>query len=361
MNALIDQLAALRLHGMAACAQDLLSPKVTVGRPTLEGLHKHFIAGQSSLGLFSDEAGEFLGGYSMNSDNMMKTVSGFSKLWDGDGVDRVRAGDGSIFLPSVRLATHLMGTPSAIAELLADSVANGQGFLARFLTTEPPSNIGYRLEIDHAPESAATISAMSRHLQTILLTPAPTVDGNPQELEPRQLPLSTEARAALRGYYEQVETAQRPGCEFEGVPGFASKSPEQACRIAGVLTLWADLTAPEVTADTMVGAITLAQYYLGEAKRLCDAAEISTDTSLAEKLRLWLLNIWPAIAERQGRDPNTIVPRDVVQFGPNAIRAPEAVKKHLKTLEAHGWVVQLDSGTEVGGMARKLAYRIVRA
>lgn len=27
MNALIDQLAALRLHGMAACAQDLLASR----------------------------------------------------------------------------------------------------------------------------------------------------------------------------------------------------------------------------------------------------------------------------------------------------------------------------------------------
>lgn len=39
MNALIDQLAALRLHGMAACAQDLLAartpPSLTTALKTL--------------------------------------------------------------------------------------------------------------------------------------------------------------------------------------------------------------------------------------------------------------------------------------------------------------------------------------
>ncbi len=155
--------------------------------------------------------------------------------------------------------------------------------------------------------------------------------------------------------------AQSDGGEFEAITGFASKSPEQAARIAGVLTLWSDLNAPEVTAETMAGAITLAQYYLGEAKRLCEAAEISANINMAEKLRLWLLNSWPKIAVANNRDPATFIPRDVVRFGPNALRVTETAVRHLKTLEDYGWIVQLPPGSEVDGMVRKLAYRIVRA
>jgi hypothetical protein len=337
-----------------------LSPNLTATEPTLEGLHKLFAAGQPSLGIFSDEGAQFLGGHGMSADNRLKTVAGLSALWGGDAINRTRAGDGAITMHGRRLAAHLMVQPVAARPLLADPVAVGQGFLARFLITEPLSNIGTRLQRGHAEKSSVAITAMAAHLQTILRTNKPCSLDSPQELTPRQLPLSQGARDLLWQYYEQVEQAQAPGGEFEGVTGFASKSPEQACRIAGVLTVWADLSAPEVTAETMAGAITLAQYYLGEAKRLVEAAEISADTDKAEKLRLWLLNSWPAIVVAQGRAPEMFVPRDVVQFGPTAIRDTVIAKKHLNTLKEHGWIAQLPTGSEVGGMARKLAYRIVR-
>ncbi len=338
-----------------------LSPNLTATEPTLEGLHKLFATGQPSLGIFSDEGGQFLGGHGMSADNRMKTVAGLSALWGGDAINRTRAGDGASTLHGRRLAAHLMVQPIAARPLLADPVAVGQGFLARFLITEPPSNIGYRQDIEHADASDTALAAMAAHLQTILRTTKPTAEGsNGQELEPRQLPLSQGARETLKAYYQTVEVAQRPGGEFEGVTGFASKSPEQACRIAGVLTLWTDLNAPEVSTETMAGAITVAQHYLGEAKRLVEAAEVSEETAKVEKLRLWLLNDWPAIAEAQRRNPENIVPRDVVQFGPGSLRVTESAKKYLKTLAAHGWVVALPTGTEVDGMSRNLAYRIVR-
>ncbi len=45
----------------------------TVTEPTFEGLTKLFAHGQPSLGLFSDEGGQFLGGHAMNSENRQKT------------------------------------------------------------------------------------------------------------------------------------------------------------------------------------------------------------------------------------------------------------------------------------------------
>lgn len=338
-----------------------LAPNLTATEPTLEGLHKLFAAGQPSLGIFSDEGGQFLGGHGMSADNRLKTIAGLSALWGGDAINRTRAGDGASTMYGRRLAAHLMVQPIAARPLLADPVAAGQGFLARFLITEPASAIGTRLRRGHAKCSNVAIVAMGERLQSILHTFKPCSEDNPQELLPRQLPLSVGAKELLWQYYQQVETAQAFGGEYESITGFASKSPEQAARIAGVLTFWTELNAPEVTARTMAGAITLAQYYLNEAKRLCDAAEISADTGLAEKLRLWLLKSWPAIAETNNRDPETFVPRDVVQFGPSAVRSSELVKKHLATLKSYGWIVQLPIGSEVDGMARKSAFRIVRS
>ena len=56
--------------------------------------------------------------------------------------------------------------------------------------------------------------------------------------------LSDGARELLRQYYETVEREQATGGDLEQVRPFASKAPEQAARIAAVLTLWADLHSP---------------------------------------------------------------------------------------------------------------------
>lgn len=337
------------------------SPKLTTSEPTLEGLVKLYLTGKPSLGLFSDEGGGFLGGHAMNSDNRLKTVAGLSGLWGGDALDRVRAGDGATTLYGRRLAAHLMVQPVAARPLLADPVASGQGFLARFLITEPPSAIGTRLRQTGDDVANVAIVAASGRLSQILAAPLPTAEGNPQELEPRELRLSDEAKALLFRYYRSTELAQANGGELEQVKSFASKSPEQAARIAGVMTLWPDLGATVVGAEVMSDAIQLAQFYLFEAKRLAEAATVSEDVDRAESLRRWVLDSWPSIAGAMDRDPQTIVPRDVVWKGPNSLRETATVKKLMQVLEVHGWLHKLDAGTVIDSQARQLAYRIVRA
>lgn len=335
------------------------SPKMTTSEPTLEGLVKLYLTGQPSLGLFSDEGGGFLGGHAMNPDNRLKTVAGLSGLWGGDPLDRVRAGDGATTLYGRRLAAHLMVQPVAARPLLADPIASGQGFLARFLITEPPSAIGTRLRDAGGNVADAAIVAASARLSTILSADLPTCDGDPQQLAPRQLTLSSQARLLLRDYHLATEAAQAPGGELEQITSFASKTAEQAARIAGVLTLWADLGANEVSAPVMGDAVELAQFYLMEAKRLSEAATVSEEIDRAERLRRWLLESWPAIAAKNSRDPQTIVPRDVVMLGPNSLRETATVKKLMAVLAAHGWLAQLELGALVDGQARQLAFRIV--
>lgn len=337
------------------------SPKMTTSEPTLEGLVKLYLTGQPSLGLFSDEGGGFLGGHAMNSDNRLKTVAGLSVLWGGDALDRVRAGDGATTLYGRRLAAHLMVQPVAARPLLADPIASGQGFLARFLITEPPSAIGTRLRQTADNVADVAIVAASERLSEILAHPFLTSENNPQELTPPTLSLSSGAKQLLFDYYQITERAQAPGGDFEQVKSFASKSPEQAARIAGVLTLWKDLGASVVNKEIMASAISLAQFYLVEAKRLAEAATVSGEINRAEQMRLWILERWPSVAVGQNRSPLTIVPRDVVLMGPNSLRETTIVKKLMKILADHGWLVTLEPGTIIDGKSRQLAYRVVRS
>lgn len=327
-----------------------LFPSITVMEPTFEGLVKLYGTGRPALGLFSDEAGGFVGGHAMNADNRLKTMAGLNRLWNGEPIDRTRGGDGATFYRGRRLAAHLMLQPVAARPLLSDPQAGGTGFLARFLLTEPDSHIGGRMRRGHSPASDRAIEAFAARLTAILEADLPT-PGHPQELAPRRLPLAAQARELLWRFHEAVERAQAAGGPMEQVRAYASKAVEQAARIAGVLSLWADLDAPEVTPQAMADGITLADFYLGEARRLLEAGAVSAETGRAEALRQWLLEKWPH-AE--------VTPREVLRNGPNKLRESKVAREALGILETHGWIARLPPGTVVRGMARKDAFRIVR-
>ncbi|MBS0122523.1 YfjI family protein [Thetidibacter halocola] len=322
---------------------------LTVTEPTFSGLSKLFQSGQPSLGLFHDEGGQFLGGHAMNSDNAQSTMAALNGLWGEGTIKRTRSGDGHSTLYGRRLAAHLMVQPVIARAFLADPLAAGSGFLARFLICEPPSTIGTRFYANERRDEAA-LSAFAARLSIILETPLP-MDPETRALQPRTLPLSAGARSLLIGFSDSIEALQAKGRELAHITGAASKAAEQAARIAGVLTLWRDLDAAQVEAGDMADAIDLAQFYLSEASRLASAATISAETDRAETLRRWLLESWP--------HPE-ITSAEVVNRGPNQLR--ERVKAHaaLSLLEKAGWLVALDPGTVIRGKARKAAWRIVR-
>ncbi|WP_201157741.1 YfjI family protein [Rhodobaculum claviforme] len=322
----------------------------TVTEPTFEGLTKLFACGQSSLGLFSDEGGQFLGGHAMSPDNRQKTLAALNSLWMGDPIRRTRAGDGALTLYGRRLAVHLMVQPVVARGFMGDPLADGTGFAARFLMAEPASTIGTRLHAKARPDPMA-LSGFSGRLGEILEADMP-MDPETRELQPRALPLAPDARALLVGFADAIEVAQAPGGALAHVTAHASKAPEHAARLAGVLTLWRNLDAVEVASADMASGIALAQFYLTEAARLADAATVSAEIDRAEKLRRWLLEGW--------REPEILV-RDVLRLAPiRALRESPAARAALSLLEKHGWIVPLPQGTVVRGTPRKEAWRIVR-
>ncbi len=321
----------------------------TVTEPTFEGLTRLFATGQPSLGLFSDEGGQFLGGFAMSSDNRQKTLTALNDLWQGNPIRRTRAGDGHMTLYGRRLAIHLMVQPGVARNFMADPMAADTGFLPRFLICEPPSTIGTRLQSLTRRDDSA-LDGFTARLSEILETPMP-MDPETRQLQPRILPLAPDARALLMAFSDAIESAQAPGGDLAHITGYASKAAEQAARIAGVLSLWRDLHARQVEAGDMADAITLAQFYLSEAARLANAATVSAEIDRAEALRKWLLENWP--------HPE-VTTREVVQSGPSALRESPKARAALGVLEKHGWLVPLAPGTVVRGASRKEAWHIVR-
>jgi hypothetical protein len=325
-----------------------LAPIMLAGEPTLEGLLKLLAIGQPSLGLFSAEGGQFVGGHAMSQDNALKTSAGLSALWDGSPVDRVRAGDGASKLYGRRVSCHLMMQPRVAAELLGSELISEQGLIARFLIAQPESAAGGRQYVERDPEDTAELRAYADRLLDRLEAPLPIRTGTRNELEPRTLPLSPAARRLWIGFHDAVE--REIVGEFAPIKAFASKAAEHVLRLAGVLRLIDALDAAEIDEATLRRAIALGEFYLAEALRLAGSAQADPELMAAAKLYAWLI----------GGDRAFISTVEIYRTGPAHVRSASRARELLKVLAAHGHVSSLPGGLEYEGKLRAEAWRIHR-
>lgn len=325
-----------------------LKPHIVASAPTIEGIVKHLPELRASLGIMTEEGGALIGGHSMKAENRLATCASFSAMWDGQPLDRWRAGDGVANYVGRRFSAHILVQPVAAEALLSDPMANGQGLLARFLACRPASHIGTRLRIEGDALAEAEIARFATRIRSLLSRDLPLAGNQRNELAPPVLPMSPDARAVLTMFARNVETAQAPGGPFEGSRAFASKAAEHAARIAAALTIYTDPGALKVTGETMVGAIEVATFYANEAARLADAATVPREVADAERMRKWLLERW--------KEPY-ISAAVATQRGP--FKVTDRNRKALRLLESHGALIKADNA-EVDGKPRKEAWLIVR-
>lgn len=328
-----------------------LKPMLTCPEPTFEGLCRLYVDGLPTLGIFSDEGGQFVGGHGLNPENRLRTITGLSGLWDGSAIKRVRVTDGVSVLPGRRLAVHLMMQPDVASTLLSDPVLKDQGFLSRILVAAPVGAAGTRFQRRTGYAGADALSHYNARLMEILRRTPPLASGKANELEPRRLSFDYRAILSWKDYADAVERRLGPGGDFEQIPGLANKLPEHAARIAGVLTLVDYLDALTISIDVLQRAILIAEYFASEALRLFDARMTSPEIRLAESLLSWITNKWsePFIGLKA-----------IYQFGPNAIREASTARKAVAVLVEHGWLQAAPKGTKVSGAVVREAWHVIR-
>ena len=91
--------------------QSDLNPKIIYSDVTIEGLAYQLQNNQPSIGLISDEGGQFLGGYSMTAANSVGSAARLSKFWDAGQFDLIRASADPVELDGRRISLHMMGQP----------------------------------------------------------------------------------------------------------------------------------------------------------------------------------------------------------------------------------------------------------
>lgn len=341
---------ASQLNALGERPQAPLIPMLTCPEPTYEGLCRYLMTGQPSVGVFSDEAAQFIGGHGMNEENRIKTAGAFCGLWDGKDVKRLRAGDGAVFLHGKRVSVHLMAQPTIANVMLSNRTLEDQGLLSRFLFSYPESAIGERFSKEISPSSELAMQVYERKMADILNQSLPMKESRLNELEPRMLTFDNNANVAWTRFSDEAERNMAKGGKWEQIRGFANKLPEQAARLAGIMTLFGNIHAQTVDKECLMRAILLASYYAGEALRLHEQGYVSPDIALAEKLLDWLHNKWPL---------EVVSLPDIYQRGLNAISDKKTALKVVEVLQDHGWLVPIKDGDFVNGVRRKQVWRII--
>jgi putative DNA primase/helicase len=108
-------------------------------------------------------------------------------------------------------------------------LARGTGFLARFLVAWPKSTQGFR-PFTEAPKNWPALAAFNQRIAGILKQPAAIDDD--EALTPAILTLTAEAKAAWVKFHDAIEGELRNGGELYDVRDVASKTADNAVRLA---------------------------------------------------------------------------------------------------------------------------------
>ncbi|MEI6531521.1 MAG: YfjI family protein [Chlamydiota bacterium] len=313
-----------------------LVPYMICEEPTYEGLVRLLAEGQPIAGLFTDEGARLVGGYALNNDNMLKTAAGLSSLWDAGEISRVRAEEGASVHRGKRLSVHLMLQEVAFQKLTQGAILEKQGLLSRFLIVQPQLCAGSRIFVDGNPVHTAEVKALLSLINTLLDQPLPIDKEAPlqNELIPLTLECNAEVKCAWVDYYNEVEFESGPEGKYALIRSFASKSAEQAYRIAAVLAVCEGHEISLIPLEQMKNGITLARYFLHEALRIFSSASVSAKVKSARLLLDWLVT-----HPERATAPGVFSIRTLQLYGPNALRDKKPLQEAIDVLVEHQCLV----------------------
>lgn len=336
--------AALTALGPAPVAPVL--PILTTEEPSYEGLVKLLLTAWPSVGLYSDEGGRLIGGYAMSPEHQLKTAAGLSELWDGKRISRVRSGDGTAVLYGRRLSMHLMVQPVVAEAVLSNRTLIDQGLMTRCLVAWPQSTIGHRpyqaVNLSEDPDVQRYNAAITNALKR----PLPLAEGTQNELTPRTLSLSPQAKARWVAFHDHVEAHLRDDGPLAPIRGVGSKAPQHALRLAGVLTLVSTPDAADIPLNAVDAGMALAEFYLSEALRLFHREATDPKLRLAQQLLDW------------ARRFEKVHLAQMYQYGPSAVRDAKTARKMVGILEEHGWLTRIEGGEKLDGMHRREVWQV---
>ena len=306
-------------------------PKLLRGDDTPENLAWVLSREWPSAGAVSAEAGIVFGAHGMGKDSIMRNLALLNILWDGGTLSIGRRTSESFSVRGARLTVALQVQEATLRSFFDRSggLARGTGFLARFLVAWPESTQGFRA-FTEPPESWPALATFNRRIAAILEEPAPTNEEG--ALSPPLLPLGPEAKAAWIAYHDAIEGELRTGGELYDVRDVASKSADNAARLAALFQVFEHGLGGAVGLKAFESASPIAAWHLNESRRFFGELALPSELANAARLDAWLVDYC-----RRGR--THIVPRREVQrCGPSGLRTKAALAEALRELADAGRV-----------------------
>lgn len=300
-------------------------PHIVLQDETIESLLYRLSNEWPSGALFNSEGGLFLGGHSMSTESVMRTLSKYNLLWDGAPIDVGRRGSDSFFFNGARLTVSLMTQDATLKNFLNKNadLARGIGYFSRMLPSWPTSTQGTRLY--SPPRDLPANERLKSVITEILSIP---LNIKQACLEHHVLGFNRQAHDVWCGYYNMVEKEVASGGVFDDVRDVASKNAENAARIAAIFHVVENKLNGEINVDAMKRAVKLANWHLHEAKRFFSEFSMSEDDKNLLELSKWLVI-------RCQKLKSLIIPiRDIQIYGPGKFRNRDTLEPILKKLES---------------------------
>lgn len=306
-----------------------------------QALVKSLYFNHPSAGVVSDEGGLVSGSQGMNKDNCLNYFATLNKLWDGGSIGRTRVTDQSFSLKGRRVTFSLMMQEAILRKLIAidNSSSRSSGFLARMLLAHPISTQGDRDYVE-PPASLYEMEVFHRRITDLLNMPLP-MDEDRLNLAPPELLLSQEAKKIWIDYHNFVERRIRKHSELATIPDFASKSADNAARIAGCFHIFEHGITGNISAETMQKAIAVASWHLSETLSLFEHIDIPQETKDALLMLDWL--------KVKGLHDTTL--SYIRNHCPNSLRSDGKHKKALELLREHGCLLPDEKAVRLNPMA----------
>ena len=297
-------------------------PRLMYADATPEALAYSLAKQWPAGGIVSSEAGIVLGSHGMGKDSAMRNLGLLNQLWDGNSVTIDRRQEGASFtVRGARLTVALQVQEPTLREFFQQSgaLARGTGFLARFLVAWPESTQGSR-HFTEAPENWPHLAAFHRRIAAILDQPAPIdEDGG---LSPALMAMSAEAKALWVDYYNAIESELSSGGELYDVRDVASKSADNAARLAALFQMFGGGGA--ISAETFDSASRIAAWHLSESRRFLGELALPVELTDASRLDAWL------IKHCRSQRTCSVEKRHALQYGP--LRKKDRLDAAIKEL-----------------------------
>lgn len=304
-------------------------PRLLLGDETPEnlawGLAKHW----PSAGVVSAEAGIVFGAHGMSGDSVMRNLGLLNVLWDGGSHSVGRRTSESFTVKGARLTVALQIQEMTLRSFFDKSggLARGTGFLARFLVAWPESTQGFR-PFTEAPANWPHLATFHKRIAEILANPVPIDEEG--ALSPALMMLAPDAKAAWVAFHDAIESELASGGELYDVRDVASKSADNAARLAALFQIFEHGMGGAVGLECFESASRIAAWHLNESRRFFGELALPAELADAARLDTWLV-------EYCSREKTHLVPiAKLQQFGPGGLRSKATIETALRELEEAG-------------------------